>query len=424
MTISKPNSLLPVPSGSLQIPELPMSEEAAGDSLTPSELAFSEGVATLTPTETLRDRRILLSLVIPTYNEGKNVQKIVKLLSQQLDAALPEAYELIVVDDNSPDRTWEIAQEIMPDYPQLRVMQRIEERGLSTAVIRGWQAARGEVLGVIDADLQHPPELLLKLWGEIKRGGDLAVASRHVEGGGVSDWSVIRRFLSRGAQTLGLIILPEVIGRVSDPMSGYFMVRRRCIAGRTLSPLGYKILIEVLARGRVPWIGEVGYVFQEREEGESKVTSKQYIDYLRHLVRLRFSLGPIARFFRFGLVGFSGVFVDLGVFYLLRSQDVGLTSSAAISGELAIINNFLWNDFWTFGDISSLQPGKRQRLKRLLKFNIICLAGLALNVLIVNFFFNFLGINEYVAKLIAIAAVTVWNFWLNLKLSWRVTEVD
>jgi len=422
MTISQSNSLLPVPSGSLQIPELPISEEAAGDSLTPWDLAFSEGTAS--PTETPRDRRILLSLVIPTYNEGKNVQKIVRLLSQQLDAALPEAYELIVVDDNSPDRTWEIAQEIMPDYPQLRVMRRVEERGLSTAVIRGWQAARGEVLGVIDADLQHPPELLLKLWGEIKRGGDLAVASRHVEGGGVSDWSVIRRFLSRGAQTLGLIILPEVIGRVSDPMSGYFMVRRRCIAGRTLSPLGYKILIEVLARGKVPWIGEVGYVFQEREEGESKVTSKQYIDYLRHLVRLRFSLGPIARFFRFGLVGFSGVFVDLGVFYLLRSQDVGLTSSAAISGELAIINNFLWNDFWTFGDISSLQPGKRQRIKRLLKFNIICLAGLALNVLIVNFFFNILGINEYVAKLIAIAAVTVWNFWLNLKLSWRVTEVD
>jgi len=422
MTISQHNSLLPVPSGSLQIPELPRSEEAAGDSLTPSDLAFSEGTAS--PTETPRDRPILLSLVIPTYNEGKNVQKIVRLLSQQLDAALPEAYELIVVDDNSPDRTWEIAQEIMPDYPQLRVMRRVEERGLSTAVIRGWQAAMGEVLGVIDADLQHPPELLLKLWGEIKRGGDLAVASRHVEGGGVSDWSVIRRFLSRGAQTLGLIILPEVIGRVSDPMSGYFMVRRRCIAGRTLSPLGYKILIEVLARGRVPWIGEVGYVFQEREEGESKVTSKQYIDYLRHLVRLRFSLGPIARFFRFGLVGFSGVFVDLGVFYLLRSQDVGLTSSAAISGELAIINNFLWNDFWTFGDISSLQPGKRQRIKRLLKFNIICLAGLALNVLIVNFLFNFLGINEYVAKLIAIAAVTVWNFWLNLKLSWRVTEVD
>jgi dolichol-phosphate mannosyltransferase len=393
-------SLLPVPSGALEISEQP---------------------TLLDPTT---DHPIRFSLVIPTYNEGKNIQQIVRVLSQVLNGTIPGEYELIVVDDNSPDRTWEIAQELMPEYPQLRVMRRVEERGLSTAVIRGWQAARGEVLGVIDADLQHPPELLLKLWGEIQRGGDLAVASRHVEGGGVSEWSAIRRFLSRGAQTLGLIILPEVIGRVSDPMSGYFMVRRSCIAGRTLSPLGYKILIEVIARGRVPWIGEVGYVFQERQEGESKVTSKQYVDYLRHLIRLRFSLGPIARFFRFGLVGFSGVFVDLGVFYLLRSQGFGLTSSAAISGEVAIINNFLWNDFWTFGDIASRQPGKRQRLKRLVKFNIICIAGLTLNVLIVNFFFNYLGINEYVAKLIAIAAVTVWNFWLNLKLSWRVTEVD
>ena len=426
MSINQPQSFLTVPSGSLQIPATAFTPDEAGDSLeSPMSVkrSYTVDLSNVVPLG-LGNSPILLSLVLPTYNESKNIPKIVNLLSQTLDQAIPNAYELIVVDDNSPDRTWEIAAELMPEYPQLRVMRRTEERGLSTAVIRGWQAARGEVLGVIDADLQHPPDLLLKLWGEIARGGDLAVASRHVEGGGVSDWSPIRRILSRGAQTLGLIILPEVIGRVSDPMSGYFMVRRSCIAGRTLSPVGYKILIEVVARGRVPWIGEVGYVFQERQEGESKVTSKQYVDYLRHLVRLRFSLGPIARFFRFGLVGFSGVFVDLGIFYLLRSQGLGLTSSAAISGELAIINNFLWNDFWTFGDIARRQPGKRQRIKRLIKFNIICLAGLVLNVLIVNFFFNFLGINEYVAKLIAIAAVTVWNFWLNLKLSWRVTDVD
>lgn len=426
MSIYPPYSLLGVPSGSLQIPASEFSPEEGRDSLeSPISVKRSHSVSlnNVVPLG-LGNSPILLSLVIPTYNEGKNIAKIVSLLSQMLDQAIPEAYELIVVDDNSPDHTWEIAAELMPEYPQLRVMRRVEERGLSTAVIRGWQAARGEVLGVIDADLQHPPELLLKLWGEIVRGGDLAVASRHVDGGGVSDWSPIRRFLSRGAQTLGLIILPEVIGRVSDPMSGYFMVRRSCIASQTLSPVGYKILIEVIARGRVPWIGEVGYVFQERQEGESKVTSKQYIDYLRHLIRLRFSLGPIARFFRFGLVGFSGVFVDLGIFYILRSQGIGLTSSAAISGELAIINNFLWNDFWTFGDISRQQPGKRRRFQRMIKFNIICLAGLVLNVLIVNFFFNVLGINEYVAKLIAIAAVTLWNFWLNLKLSWRVTDVD
>ncbi len=427
MTTDQIHSLLPVPSGSLQIPATAFTPEEAGDSLEPPisvKRSYPVNVSNAIPPG-LGNSPFLLSMVIPTYNESKNIQTIIRLLSQQLERVMSGAYELIVVDDNSPDRTWEVAAELIPEYPQLRVMRRVEERGLSTAVIRGWQVARGEVLGVIDADLQHPPELLLKLWGEIARGGDLAVASRHVEGGGVSEWSPIRRFLSRGAQTLGLIILPEVIGRVSDPMSGYFMVRRSCIAGRTMSPLGYKILIEVLARGRVPWIGEVGYVFQERQEGESKVTAKQYVDYLRHLIRLRLSLGPIARFFRFGIVGFSGVFVDMAVFYLLREQlGLGLTRSAILSAEVAIINNFLWNDFWTFGDIASRQPGKRQRFKRLLKFNIICLAGLILNVSMVNLLFNYFGVNEYLAKLIAIAAVTVWNFWLNLKLSWRVTDVD
>ena len=128
---------------------------------------------------------------------------------------------------------------------------------------------------------------------------------------------------------------------------------------------------------------------------------------------------------RFGVVGFSGVFVDMGVFYILREIfSLGLTRSAMLSAEVAIFNNFLWNDLWTFGDISRRQPGKRQRLKRFLKFNVICLAGLILNVLIVNLLFNFLGVNEYLAKLIAIAVVTLWNFWINLKLSWRVTEVD
>jgi dolichol-phosphate mannosyltransferase len=139
-------------------------------------------------------------------------------------------------------------------------MRREHERGLSTAVIRGWQAARGEVLAVIDADLQHPPEVTVKLCAEMDRGADLAVASRHIEGGGVSDWSALRRVLSRAAQLVGLVILPEVVGRVSDPMSGYFMLRRAAVQGVELSPLGYKILIEVIGRGPCRWIGEVPYI--------------------------------------------------------------------------------------------------------------------------------------------------------------------
>jgi dolichol-phosphate mannosyltransferase len=400
MGINQANHLLPVPSGPLQIPAVPT-----------FGLTFTDGD---TPP-------IYFSLVIPTYNECKNVKSIVEQLTQLLDGMIPGNYELIVVDDNSPDRTWEVAQSLTAEYPQLRVMRREDERGLSTGVIRGWQASRGEVLGVIDADLQHPPETLLQLLAEIQRGADLAAASRHVAEGGVSDWSVIRRFLSRGAQTLGLVILPGVVGRVSDPMSGYFMVRRSCIADKTMNPVGYKILIEVLGRGNIRWIGEVGYVFQERKEGESK----EYIEYLRHLLILRFARWQMGKFLRFGIVGFSGVFVNMGVLYVLRnSLHLELTRSLILAAELAIISNFFWNDLWTFGDISKRQPGNRQRLKRLLKFNTICLMGLILNVLLVNLMFNIFGMNEYLATLIAIAVVTLWNFWINMKLSWRVTEID
>jgi len=365
-----------------------------------------------------------LSLILPTFNESGNISEIVKILSNLLDPAWAGRYELIVVDDNSPDRTWKIALELTEQYPQLKVVHRETEKGLSTAVIRGWQVAQGEILGVIDADLQHPPEILLQLLAEMERGADLAIASRHVEGGGVSEWSMIRRFLSRGAQLLGLVILPEVINRLSDPMSGFFMVRRSAIAGVTLSPVGYKILIEVAARGKIRWIGEVGYVFRERQAGESKVTWKQYLEYLQHLIRLRLSLS--SRFIQFCLVGLTGVVVDMGLLFLLSDPTMlawPLTRSKIIASELAIINNFLWNDLWTFGDITRRQPSKKQQFKRFIKFNLICLAGLILNVFLLNLFFNVFGLNRYLANFCAIAIVTFWNFWVNLKLSWRVTEI-
>ena len=395
------NTLVPVPRGLLQIPDSPKLDNSSDLDL------------------------IRLSLVIPTYQESQNIQKLVEILSQLLDSIIPGEYELIVVDDNSPDRTWKLAQELTPAYPQLRVMRRVEEKGLSTAVIRGWQTAKGEILGVIDADLQHPPEVLLQLWQEVEQGADLAVASRHVDGGGVSEWSLMRRILSRGAQMLGLIILPEVLGRLSDPMSGYFLLRRSCMVYRCLSPIGYKILIEVVARGRIRSIAEVGYVFQERQEGESKVSWKQYFEYIRHLLKLRLSLWSAGRFVRFGMVGLTGVLVDMGILFLLSDPTtlgLSLTSSKIVAAEVAIINNFWWNDLWTFRDIAQKQKGIRQRYQRLLKFNVICLCGLILNVLLLNIFFNVLHINRYAANLMAIAAITVWNFWFNCKFSWRVTD--
>ena len=276
-----------------------------------------------------------------------------------LEPRLSGEYEILVVDDDSPDGTWAIAMRLAERLPMVRVMRRRGEKGLSTAVIRGWQAARGEVLAVIDADLQHPPEVLARLWESMEAGADLAAASRHVQGGGVSDWSALRRALSRGAQLLGLAVLPSVVGRLTDPMSGYFMVRRSAIADAEMSPLGYKILIEVVGRGRIRSIAETGYVFRERTAGESKVTARLYVDYLRHLVRLRIATLP-PRFPRFAVVGFSGVVVDMGLLFLLSDPHAlgwGLTRSKVLAAEAAIVNNFMWNDAWTFGDLAKRLGG-------------------------------------------------------------------
>ena len=133
----------------------------------------------------------------------------------------------------------------------------------------------------------------------------------------------------------------------------------------------------------------------------------------------------MSRFIRFSISGFSGLLVNMAILFLLREFiGLGLTRSAIMAAEIAIVNNFFWNDLWTFHDIASRQKGWSKQSKRFLKFNMICLSGLILNVLLINLLYNFFGINEYIANLIAIATVTFWNFWFNLKLSWRVTDAN
>jgi dolichol-phosphate mannosyltransferase len=392
------------------------------DDLTVARIVEPPTGALIIPPIDITNTTIGLSLIVPTYQESRNIEAIVELLTDRLDAILPLAYELIVVDDDSPDRTWEIAIKLLPYYPQLRVMRRVGEKGLATAISRGWQASRGTVVGVIDADLQHPPAVLDRLWQSVRGGADFAIASRNTEGGGVSDWSWLRRSLSRGAQLLGLIILPEVVGRTSDPMSGYFLVHRRAIAGIPLHPRGYKISLEVLGRGKIAKIAEVGYEFQERQEGDSKVTWRQYLEYLQHLIALRWFRSQ--RFLRFICVGMSGVLVDMSIFYLLHDSNtlhLPLQLSKFLAAEVAIANNFFWNDTWTFRDLNSNRNPRRQRIKRFVKFNLICSIGLILNLVILSLLNNTIVPNPYVANFLAIAIVTLWNYWINLKLSWRVT---
>ena len=235
------------------------------------------------------DERLAFSLVVPTLNECHNLVDLIELLTPVIASEVGDSYEIIVVDDDSLDGTWQLAAHLAAENPHIVALRRTNERGLATAVVRGWQASRGNLLGVIDADLQHPPEVTGRLIAAMMKGVDLAVASREAEGGGTSDWSFLRLLISRGSRALGKILLPGVLGTVSDPMTGFFVVRRTAIQDVVLAPCGYKILVELLVRARLKSIVEVGYVFRSRQRGESKASLRVFVDYVQHLLRLRAS---------------------------------------------------------------------------------------------------------------------------------------
>lgn len=230
---------------------------------------------------------VKLSMVVPTYDESENIAELIASLGKVIAEAVGESYEIIVVDDDSPDHTWKIAAALAEKDPRIIAVRRTTERGLATAVVRGWQLARGEVLGVIDGDLQHPVEVTAALWRAMNAGADIAIASRYIEGGDVGDWNVLRQIVSHAARVMARLLLPGALGKVSDPMSGFFLLRRSLLVGVPLNPLGYKILVEVLGRTAPVAVTEVGYSFCVRGKGHSKATLGVYWDYLVHLIRLR-----------------------------------------------------------------------------------------------------------------------------------------
>jgi dolichol-phosphate mannosyltransferase len=229
---------------------------------------------------------IELSIVVPTLDEADNIADFLQALRAVLDAALSGRYEVIVVDDDSADETWRIAEALRARFPALRVVRRRHEQGLASAVIRGWQVSRGRMLGTINADFQHPPSVLAALIAAAG-AGDLIIASRFAPGGGVGAWSPARLAASRSADLLGRLLLPDVFTRVTDPLSGCYLCRRDAIAGIELKPLGYKTLIEILARGRIGRIGECAYQMRRRERGRSKLGPLSLAQYIRQLIRLR-----------------------------------------------------------------------------------------------------------------------------------------
>lgn len=228
----------------------------------------------------------LLSLIIPTFQEAENIQDLLSEVCSILDLDAALKYELIVVDDDSPDGTWSRAAQMALTHPAIRVIRRTAEVGLASAVIRGYQAATGDILGTINADLQHPPSVLPSLLQCLQRA-DIAVASRFCAGGGTGEWSQERLLLSRAAFQAGRLMLPKVFAGLMDPLSGCYLFRRTVIDGRTLAPMGFKTLIEILARGRAATVAECPYQMEPRRRGISKVTIPSSVSYLRQLRQLQ-----------------------------------------------------------------------------------------------------------------------------------------
>ncbi len=213
----------------------------------------------------------MLSVIVPTYNEATSLPPLASRLATALDG---REWELVVVDDGSPDGTADLAESLAPRLP-VRVVRRHGKAGLASAVVAGFQAARGDVLVVMDADLSHPPEVVPALADAIANGADLAVGSRYVKGGGTVDWPLVRRVGSRAASLLGNALVP-----VRDATSGFFALRRSVVDGVRLNAIGFKIGFEIMARGRYRRVVEVPYVFRDREAGASKLGGGQMLAYL------------------------------------------------------------------------------------------------------------------------------------------------
>lgn len=230
---------------------------------------------------------IKFSLVIPTYNEAKNIEKLCQKIIDVLDK-IDLNFEIIIVDDDSPDKTWQVAQDLSKQDSRIKLIRRISKRGLATAVISGWNAAGGEILGVMDGDLQHPPEALEEMIKQISchQEVDVVIASRYVAGGGVLNRRFWQIFRSRLAVLLGRIFIPKIFKAIKDPLSGYFILKKKVISGNQLKPVGYKILLEILAKGSYGKICEVPYVFAARVKGNTKAGWKECCASLFHLIKL------------------------------------------------------------------------------------------------------------------------------------------
>ncbi len=359
------------------------------------------------------------SIVIPTYNEAPNVPVLIDELVKHLNGI---DFEIILVDDDSPDGTWlKAIEEIVKRKLDGIVVRRLGIKGLATAVLDGISFAKGRYAIVMDADLQHPPHYVPKLIKALDVSKcDIAIATRYAPGGGVEGWSLIRKTISRLATLIAKLLLPEA-RKVSDPMSGFFAVNRDLVVNSReyLNPIGYKVLLEILSRTNPRCIIEVPYTFKPRLAGKSKLGIKQILHFILHVLTLS-GWRPL----KFALVGLAGTVVNLATLALLTLFMPILTSKlfalgSAIAIEVSTLFNFSLHEKWTFSDRRLGNP-----LNRLAKFHLSVAPAVATQYLVANALKYIAHLNPLVAQFIGIVLGFVVNYVLSELKVWKGKRIN
>ncbi|MFF5702286.1 glycosyltransferase [Streptomyces sp. NPDC012794] len=347
-----------------------------------------------------------VTLIVPTRNESGNVRELLGRLS----AAVPgrPAFEVLFVDDSTDD-TPAVIEKAAADCPfPVSVLHRESpDGGLGGAVVAGIERAGSDWIVVMDADLQHPPHLVPELVGEGERtGADLVVASRYLPGGSRAGLAGgYRVAVSRGATWLAKGLFPRALRGISDPMSGFFAMRRTAVTSAALQPLGYKILLELAVRCRPERRAEVPFVFQDRFAGESKSTAREGLRFLTHLAALR-SANRLARMAGFGLIGLSGFVPNLLALWLLTRAGMQYLVAEAVANQAGVLWNFLLIETLLFRD----RRRHRHWADRLGRFALLANADLLLRIPLIALFVGRFGMDVLPATALALATTFVLRF--------------
>jgi len=356
-----------------------------------------------------------LAVVIPTFNERENIAPLLERLGNVLDGV---HWEVIFVDDDSPDGTAEAITTTARSDARVRCIRRVGRRGLASACIEGMASTAAQYFLVMDADLQHDENVIPQMLSAVRdEGYDVAVGSRYVAGGGLSrEWDRHRHFFSYGATILGRRLLRT---DVADPMSGFFLLKREVFwaAVRKLSGRGFKILLDLLVSAPPGLrVKEIPFHFGVRVAGESKLTAQVALDYFFLLADKTIGRVLPIRFVMFVLMGSMGAVVHVAVLGVLhRAMGQGFAVSQGTAAVSAMILNFLLNNNFTHSD-------RRLRGRRMLRgglvFMLVCSVGAATSVQLAAFLFSH-GIPWWLSGLCGAGVGAVWNYSVSTHIVWK-----